>query len=130
MTRDLHSGRRLRDLREAAGWSQAELAKLVNAVRGFNWLQTTVQKIEAGSRLLTLADLEALTEVFDLGLDDLVYGDRIEVRYVADEGRRKALIFERDAIAVRLAEIETELAELQQPPFDVDDRGIAEVMGR
>lgn len=46
--------------------SQAKVAALVNHLRGWNWQQTTVQKIEAGTRPLNLDELDALATVLGI----------------------------------------------------------------
>lgn len=66
-------GERLRALRREAGLSQEQLAALVTA-RGLNWWQSTVQKVETGQRALTLADVEALAAVYQMSIDDMLYG--------------------------------------------------------
>lgn len=90
---------------------------LVNAACDFKWLQSTVQKIEAGSRRLTFADVEALTEVFGVGLDDLVQaGPAVveAVRRFSLEGRKAALMVELEAIDRRIAKLDHEIAEIDR----------------
>jgi transcriptional regulator with XRE-family HTH domain len=74
-------GERLRALREEYGWSQAEVARRVVELRDTSdrswaqsltrWHQTTVGKIENGSRTVRWFELEALAEVLAVPPDDL-----------------------------------------------------------
>jgi transcriptional regulator with XRE-family HTH domain len=125
-------GKRLKSLRERAGWTQPALAELINRVRPeWRWHQTTIAKIEAGSRSLKLEDLLAYAEVFGLTLDQLVTetewvevntGDPIQdhledpdrlVNERLDEARKtriRRLDWEIQQHRDRLAELETERA--------------------
>lgn len=57
-------GRRVRELREHAGLSQAALASEVSDLVRGKWHQTAVAKVEAGTRPLKVEELLALTFVF------------------------------------------------------------------
>lgn len=122
-------GQRLRALRRDREWSQAQVATLVREQCGLNWFQSTVQKIEAG-RELTLTEIEALSDVFGLPFHELLYGDMIErpdygdypppdpAEVMADRVRDAqiaSLRTERQAHILRLAEIDAELARLNEP---------------
>ncbi len=65
-------GKRLKFLRERAGWSQQALAERVNAERGWRWFQTTIGKIERDARDVRVDELAALADVFGITLDQLV----------------------------------------------------------
>jgi transcriptional regulator with XRE-family HTH domain len=52
-------GHRIRQLREARGWSQADLAASMNR-HGFNLHQTAIAKIEGGKRPIRVSELFAL----------------------------------------------------------------------
>lgn len=112
-------GERLKALRRAAGWSQEALAQLVNEQFGTTWQQTTVQKIEAETRPLTLADVEHLAVVFGMKIEDMIYGQddwdstaEVPIEDPLHELRRRALDtrikhfhFEEQDLLVRLAEV-------------------------
>lgn len=59
-------GPRLRALRREKSLSQAKLAVLVNYLTGWTWHQTTVQKIEAGTRPISLDELDALASALGI----------------------------------------------------------------
>jgi transcriptional regulator with XRE-family HTH domain len=63
---DVLFGRRLRGLREEAGLTQRQLADLMRA-RGFKMHQTTVAKVEAGERAVSVG--EAVQFAGALGID-------------------------------------------------------------
>lgn len=112
----------MRALRVAAGWSQAELAVLVNDAGSFNWLQTTAQKVESGARALTMDELEVLSDLFGLTLDELFselkYGKAHHrattdsIRFTKLLAHREALMGERHWHVLRTAEIDEHIAEI------------------
>lgn len=57
------AGRQLAWLREERGWSQAEVARRMEA-SGYHWHQTTVGRIESGKRPLRLNELVQLAAMF------------------------------------------------------------------
>lgn len=111
-------GQRLKALRLGMGWTQLQLANLVNDRCGWNWQQTTVQKIEAGSRPLSLADVEALMAIHERTFDDLLYGRRTPARFTAIDAKRRVLRVEAEALRTRLAEIEDEQRRLDAEFWD------------
>lgn len=63
-------GLRVRELRTTRGWKQDELASQMTQ-RGFPMGQTTIAKIEHGSRFVTLDELGAFAAVFQTGLAEM-----------------------------------------------------------
>jgi transcriptional regulator with XRE-family HTH domain len=62
---------RLRELRTALGWSQREVAIRMRAF-GFDWSQTNVSKIEAGTRGVRVNEAAAFALLFDVPLGELL----------------------------------------------------------
>lgn len=50
-------GRQVRGSRQRRHWSQQVLADLVNEATGWNWKQTTVGKVENGTRAVTVEEM-------------------------------------------------------------------------
>lgn len=65
-------GVKIRQLRERAGWSQADLAERLKNV-GFEFHQTTVAKMEAGKRPIRVAEVFALGVVFRMPMTALLH---------------------------------------------------------
>ena len=57
--------RNIRALRQAAGWSQADLAQRMTA-RAWSWYPQTVQRIEVGNRHLRIGELDDLAAIFGI----------------------------------------------------------------
>lgn len=79
---EARAGRRVRELRQARGWSQTDLATHLRPY-GFDLTQSTVAKLEAGARPTRLDELDALAAVLGVPLADLIrdpdqYGTRDE----------------------------------------------------
>jgi len=122
----------LKELRTAAGLTQQALAHLVNERHGLGWYQSTVQKLEAGTREPSLSDLEALGDVFGMTLDAMVWGgnwpgvktasefphaDPIhEMQSMREGAVITGLRYERQFHVQRIAEIDAEIARLREPP--------------
>ncbi|MGC5007440.1 helix-turn-helix transcriptional regulator [Streptomyces sp. DT203] len=64
-------GVRLRALRERWGYSQEELARVMQRA-GFKWQQTTAAKTEAGNRPVRLNEAYALAAHFGVTVDDIL----------------------------------------------------------
>lgn len=60
-------GARVRELRQARGWTQSDLAQRLTAV-GEGMHQTTIAKLEGGSRPTTVSELASLASVFSVPL--------------------------------------------------------------
>jgi transcriptional regulator with XRE-family HTH domain len=69
---DIQFGRRLRVLREERGVSQQALAAALAPLGITTWHQTTVGKIEAGSRAVRLTEALAVAELFATTVDELL----------------------------------------------------------
>lgn len=65
------AGCELRRLRIAAGWSQGEVARLMDAY-GYHWHQTIVAKVESAGRPLRLSELADLCDLFGVSLPELL----------------------------------------------------------
>lgn len=65
---------RLRAARAAQGLSQTQLAARMTDTKGYNWHQTTVARIEAGSRMLTVGEYLAVTDLLDMDWADSLTG--------------------------------------------------------
>ncbi len=57
--------------REAAGWTQTDLARKLK-VRGLPFHQQTIQRIEKGERAVRLDEAFVIAEVFDVSLDAML----------------------------------------------------------
>jgi transcriptional regulator with XRE-family HTH domain len=60
------AGEELKSLRMARGWTQEKEAKLLAAQTGRAWHQTTIARIEAGTRPLRVNELTDFAELFDV----------------------------------------------------------------
>jgi transcriptional regulator with XRE-family HTH domain len=65
-------GRRLRELRQAAGMSQRDVAALIPG-----WRQSLVSKMESGNRPMRLNELAALAAIFGVTLPELIGTGRV-----------------------------------------------------
>lgn len=96
---------RLRDEREHHGWSQAALAAAVRR-RGLLCHETTIAKIEAGSRAVRVDELTVLSEIFTVSIDMLVGRNRSgELAWAAGNltAAAQKMATEIDAMRSRLA---------------------------
>jgi transcriptional regulator with XRE-family HTH domain len=69
---DRRFGQRLRALREERGMSQQTLVTLLEGLGITSWHQTTVGKVEVGTRPMRLAEALAVAAVFDMTVDELL----------------------------------------------------------
>jgi transcriptional regulator with XRE-family HTH domain len=67
-------GERVRELRQARRWSQAELAAAMTEA-GFPWQPVTVTRVERAQRPTRVSELAALSQVFDVKVGALLLGD-------------------------------------------------------
>lgn len=68
------SGRKIKELREAAGLSQEQLAAKVQLV-GLNLNQKAISRIETGDRVVPDFELLFFSEVFDVSVEALLDKD-------------------------------------------------------
>jgi transcriptional regulator with XRE-family HTH domain len=68
---DVVFGRRLHDLREQAGLTQQQLADMMRAA-GSKMHRSTIGKIEAGERVVSIGEAAQFAEVLDLKLTDML----------------------------------------------------------
>lgn len=66
-------------LREWKGWSQGEVARRMNALGWDGFHQTTISRIEKGSRPVRLGEAEALAAVFDSTVSAMAAPEDTEV---------------------------------------------------
>jgi transcriptional regulator with XRE-family HTH domain len=69
---EVETGRALRRLRLARGWSQAEVAARMEAY-GYDFHQTMIAKIEAAQRPLRVRELADFAALYGVEVQDLVY---------------------------------------------------------
>jgi transcriptional regulator with XRE-family HTH domain len=109
----MRTGQRLREVRLAHGYSQAQVAALLNEEQDTTtWLQTSVSKLEAGQRIVTADVLRSYCAIFAYTFDAILGTDPQDDRTrAAAEQRLVALRLERNAHLFRIAEIDAELDE-------------------
>lgn len=92
----------LRDRRRARGWSQAHLAAAMRGL-GFSWAQTTVAKIEAATRPVTITEAAALAALLGATVDGML-GVAGDVELIAEVvwTRHRLARLEADAAAAAL----------------------------
>jgi transcriptional regulator with XRE-family HTH domain len=72
-------GSTIRRQRDERGWSQDQLAQRLTEL-GFRWLQSTVNRIETGSRTVTWDEAAILSLIFDLNLNELARMNPVALR--------------------------------------------------
>lgn len=109
-------GQQVRRLRTANGLTQGALAERLTR-SGFPIYQSTVTKIEAGTRPTTAAEVSALARIFRLPAGALFDFSDDEDEAIAELARRAehltALAAEAARLTAELAELETERREVQ-----------------
>lgn len=81
-------GRNLRNLRDEAGLSQAEVAEGMAAAGFPVWTKQTVADVERGTRKVSLDELAGLADVTECKLERLLYPDD----ELSDEAERRARV--------------------------------------
>lgn len=94
-------GVRVKDLRAARGWTQGELAKRMTSA-GYPMHQTTVAKMESGSRPTNVGEVAALAAIFGVPIGSV---------FSADD--------EVDQMLLRMSEATSEAARLAQELVDL-----------
>lgn len=83
-------GDRVRQWRKARSWSQEDLAEKLNDF-GFEMHQTTVAKIERGTRPLRVAEAVALAQIFGVPALSVFYGPGPEDEAMSVESMRELI---------------------------------------
>lgn len=66
-------GHRIRELRKAKGWSQADLAKRLGKKTSF------ISSYETDAKAIPVDSLILLSELWGITIDELIYGENVEV---------------------------------------------------
>lgn len=98
-------GDNVRRLRKARGWTQGQLADRLRE-GGIDLHQTTIAKIEGGTRPTVVHEIWTLAAVFNVGLDVLF--PPIAQEDPRDDERGRELMRRRDELHMRLAEANNE----------------------
>ncbi len=121
-------GRAIRALRQARGWSQADLAAGVQD-RGFPLQQTQVARVENGSRPLRVNEAAAFAAVLGVDLVDLLHrlarpgrSELGDLRRTVESLRRNVqnLSNEADRLGRRLRSVEEEKQRSEQDLIDLE----------
>ncbi len=121
-------GRAIRTLRQARGWSQADLAAGVQD-RGFPLQQTQVARVENGSRPLRVNEAAAFAAVLGVDLVDLLrrlarpeQSELGDLRRTVESLRRNVqnLSNEADSLGRRLRSVEEEKQRSEQDLIDLE----------
>ena len=81
-------GQRVREWRKARNWSQEYLAEELN-LHGFDMHQTTVAKIERGTRPLRVSEAVAIASIFSVPVLSVFYGPGPETESVTQQAMRE-----------------------------------------
>lgn len=110
-------GMRLRALREETGMSQAEVAEAMTR-QGFSMHQTTIAKIEANDRAVTVNEGAMLAAILGLRLPDLLADPEvnaevasIRAEWVEAQARRQAAETDRRALLAQRARLDAQMTE-------------------
>jgi transcriptional regulator with XRE-family HTH domain len=68
------SGPKIKELREATGWGQIELAAAINVDHGLCLEQSDISEIERGERGVKDFELKAFAMVYGVSVDLLIQG--------------------------------------------------------
>lgn len=66
-------GKKIRELRNEKGWTQARVAELLQ-LKGHEFSDLTVLRIENGKRFVADYELKALAELFEVSYEELLDG--------------------------------------------------------
>lgn len=109
-------GGRVKDLRQAKGWTQDELARRMTAA-GYAMHQTTVAKTESGTRPTNVGEIAALAAVFEMPIAAL-FDDSDDAQLVLDGAalwyRVAALLSEQTTLLERLDVVNEEIHSVQK----------------
>lgn len=84
-------GRRVRDLRTARGWTQAELASALSFT-GKSYHQTTIAKLENGARPTSVEEVHLLAALLDVEVVDLFRDDSADALLHAELARQASVL--------------------------------------
>lgn len=126
---DVAIGRNVRALREAAGWSQAELAALLTDLGLSGFYPQTILRIEKGQRALKLHEAVTLAALLDVTAEDLAQVSTTEVRAARLVRQLSSLANELTRDAAALGACLRELRELiDSGDLSIETREAAELM--
>jgi transcriptional regulator with XRE-family HTH domain len=114
---DATFARRVRDLREIADLTQRRLAEQMT-VMGYRMHQTTIAKIEAGERPVSIGEAVAFASVLGVEMPDLLAGP-------SDPDLADAIVA-RDMWARRRGEVELNIAALRRSLAVLEEEDLAE----
>jgi transcriptional regulator with XRE-family HTH domain len=104
-------GRRVKDLRQARGWTQEEFARHMTAA-GHSMHQTTVAKMESGARPTTIKELAAIATIFDISVaalfEDPLEETAMRQRLAGLAYRLAGISNEKNRLVDRIAELQAE----------------------
>lgn len=113
-------GLRIREMRQLRGWTQEELARRM-AEAGFQMHQTTVAKLENGTRPTNVGEIAALAALLEVPIGALFgTADRAERQRAVQtlEFRLRSLKAESEAIFDKRAELDIRMSHLA---FEMDE---------
>jgi len=96
-------GQRLQKERENFGWSQSELARLMNESGWSKYTQMTVSRTERGEREPRIRELVALARMFGITLDEFIEGGAATATDLYAEGYRAGILAAQKSIASLLS---------------------------
>lgn len=111
------AGQELRRLRLARGWSQKEEAAHLEAATGRPWHQTTVARIEAGTRPLRVNELAEFAELLGVTVPHLLFE---HISLEAAEAEIAELEPELKAAKARAAEAEAALKAMEGLNYELN----------
>ena len=80
-------GHRIQQLRKSKGWSQADLAQRLGKKA------SSISSYETDAKAIPVDTLILLAELWDVTIDELIYGENVEILSVKPFSRGKATCF-------------------------------------
>jgi transcriptional regulator with XRE-family HTH domain len=107
---EVQAGRALRRLRLARGWSQEEVARLMEAY-GYDFHQTMIAKIESAQRPLRVRELADFAALYAVEVSELIYAPSGSLQEVNEEvvelqAQLEKVTAEQEHASMRLRELE------------------------
>lgn len=115
-------GKRLRVLREQWGYSQEELARVMQDA-GFKWQQTTTAKTEAGKRPVRLNEAHVLAAHFGVTLDDM-----LSEEFITEELNESLSAFRLGRSILAATQMRFEALTAQRNALDAELKEVGELM--